>query len=726
MFLRTLARFTGAATAAVLACALSLSPAAADHVDPAPGPGNPQADDCAAGSIGFKYEPVLEGTATDGTFSVDVDIIDTAEGPTFDFTNATHDVTEVYVKGGPISNPSNHYVYDPNPVREDTGLHSPVNPSNNLYFGLSHLVFCYVLSLDIAKTADPTFTRTFPWGIEKSVTPATWDLFSGDSGTSDYEVKVTKGDAVDSDWAVSGTISIDNPNEVAATITGVTDAITGGIDAAVDCGVTFPYVLAADGSLECTYETALPDGTDRTNTATVTTSGVVRGGTATAPVDFGDPTTVVDDTIHVTDSVQGDLGAFSDDGSATYSKTFTCDDDEGTHPNTATIDETGQSDDASVTVTCHDLIVAKDASTSLTRTWTWDIDKSADQTDLVLAEGQLFNVNYEVEVSATSADSVHKVEGDIVITNPNPTRDATLTQVVDEVSDSIGADVVCPSLTVPAGDSLTCSYSADLPDGADRTNTATATLQNHDYDSAGVGTPSGTTDYSGSAPVSFAGATVTEIDECIDVTDTNVGTLGTVCAADAPETFSYTLTFGPAGPYTDVVVECGENIHDNTAAFATNDTDTTGDDTWTVTVHVACETGCTLTPGYWKTHSQRGPAPYDDNWQNLGPQEENTTFFLSGKTYYQTLKTAPAGNAYWILAHAYIAAQLNMLNGASVPASVQTAFDQATALFNAKTPAQVAALKGAQRQQWIALAGILDAYNNGVTGPGHCSEVPSG
>ena len=231
----------------------------------------------------------------------------------------------------------------------------------------------------------------------------------------------------------------------------------------------------------------------------MTTSGTVRGGTATADVDFGEPTTVVNDTINVTDSVQGDLGSFSDDGSTSYSRTFDCDGDEGTHPNTATIDETGQSDDASVTVTCHDLTVAKDASTSLTRTWSWAIDKSADQTDLLLSEGQLFNVNYEVEVSATSADSAHTVEGDIVITNPNPAQDATLTDVVDEVSDSIGATVDCPALTVPAGGSLTCSYSADLPDAADRTNTATATLQNHDYASDGTATATGTTDFSGSA-----------------------------------------------------------------------------------------------------------------------------------------------------------------------------------------------------------------------------------
>jgi hypothetical protein len=721
MFTRTVARWTGPVLAVLLTCTLSsLSPAVADHVVPVPGPANPQSDDCAAGTVGLKYEPVSDGTATDGTFSVDIDVVDTADGPTFDFSNATHDVTEVFVKGGTVSN---QYVYDPDPVRADTGLHAPINPANDKYFGLSHLIFCYALTLDISKTADPTYVRTWPWDIDKSVTPATWDLFEGDDGTSDYEVEVTKGDPVDSDFAVSGTITIEN-NNVAATITGVTDAMTGGIDAPVECGVTFPHVLAANTTLECTYETALPDGTDRTNTATVTTTGAVRGGTATAPVDFGDPTTLVNDTINVTDSVQGDLGSFNSDGSTSYSRTFDCDDDEGTHPNTATIEETGQSDDASVTVNCYDLTVAKGASTSLTRTWTWDIDKSADQTDLVLAEGQLFNVNYEVEVSATSADTAHHVEGDIIVTNPNPTLDAELTQFVDEVSDSIGASVDCPGLTVPAGGSLTCSYSTDLPDGADRTNTATATLQNHSYAPDGTATATGTTDYSGSAPVTFADATVTEIDECIDVTDTNVGTLGTVCASDAPKTFSYTLTFGPDGPYTDVVVECGDNTHDNTAAFTTNDTGTTGDDTWTVDVTVACDFGCTLTPGYWKTHSVKGPAPYDDAWANLGPQQENTTFFLSGKTYYQALWTAPQGNAYWILAHAYIAAQLNILNGASVPAAVQTAFDQATALLASRTPPQVASLKGAQRQQWITLAGILDGYNNGLTGPGHCSENP--
>ena len=41
--------------------------------------------------------------------------------------------------------------------------------------------------------------------------------------------------------------------------------------------------------------------------------------------------------------------------------------------------------------------------------------------------------------------------------------------------------VTCPSSMVPAADTLTCTYEADLPDGTTRTNTATATQQNYDF-----------------------------------------------------------------------------------------------------------------------------------------------------------------------------------------------------------------------------------------------------
>lgn len=670
--------------------------------------------------FGFKVDPPNAGTYdVDGFNTVTV----TTDGTYFDW-ESTLGMDAVIAKGGPNANV---YVYDP-PAEEfsDGHLSSPTNPNNGMPFGLSHIEFCFDYELDVEKDATTSFTRTFEWTIEKMVDPETLDLFTGDSADVEYTVSVTKTGYTDSAWAVTGTITIENNTPVDATITDVSDVVSPDIAADVECGVTFPHVVDSGETLECTYSTGLPDGTDRTNTATVTTSGAVGGGEAEADVIFGDPTTLINDTINVEDQFEDedpvDLGEFSDTGSTSYEGTFTCDGDEGTHDNTATIVETGQSDDASVTVNCHALTVTKDASTSLTRTWDWTIVKLGDQTSLLLSEGQLFTVNYEVTVDATSADSAWAVSGNIAVNNPAPI-DAELTSVSDIVSPNIAADVTCGvtfPYTLVAGGTLNCTYTADLPDATDRTNTAAATLQNYDYDSEGVGTASGTTDFNGTANVSFANATVTEVDECIDVSDTNVGVLGTVCSGDAPATFTYSLTFG-TGSEADVVLECGENTHVNTASFVTNDTGATGSDDHTVVATVACEQGCTLTPGYWKTHSIKGPAPYDDTWAQIG---ENTTFFSSGQSYYTVLWTAPGGNAYYILAHAYIAAELNQLNGASIPANVLTAYNAATTLFNTYSPAQVAALRGNSpvRAQFITLAGILDGYNNGLTGPGHCSE----
>ena len=63
------------------------------------------------------------------------------------------------------------------------------------------------------------------------------------------------------------------------------------------------------------------------------------------------PPTVVNGSVNV-DDTNGMSWLFTDSGTQTYTKTFRCDEDKGTHDNTATIRETGQSDDARVTVTC--------------------------------------------------------------------------------------------------------------------------------------------------------------------------------------------------------------------------------------------------------------------------------------------------------------------------------------------------------------------------------------
>ena len=131
--------------------------------------------------------------------------------------------------------------------------------------------------------------------------------------------------------------------------------------------------------------------------------------------------------------------------------------------------------------------------------------------------------------------------------------------------------------------------------------------------------------------------------------------------------------------------------------------------------------GCTLTQGYWKTHSSYGPAPLR---RQLGAAAErcgHAGFFGTGKTWYEVFWTPPqGGNAYLILAHQYEAALLNQLNGASVTPAVEVAMDSAEGLLtdNDIDPAP----KGGTRKTMLSLASILAAYNEGYIGPGHCSE----
>lgn len=128
--------------------------------------------------------------------------------------------------------------------------------------------------------------------------------------------------------------------------------------------------------------------------------------------------------------------------------------------------------------------------------------------------------------------------------------------------------------------------------------------------------------------------------------------------------------------------------------------------------------GCTLTIGYWKTHSALGPAAYDPTWDAKAGGD--AIFMGTSKTYMQALQTEPKGNAYYILAHQYIGAELNTLAGAAVPAEVSEAMADATALLDKYKSTMDIPKRTADRTTAIALADILDDYNNGLIGPGHC------
>ncbi|MBK8050227.1 MAG: hypothetical protein IPK16_25865 [Anaerolineales bacterium] len=129
---------------------------------------------------------------------------------------------------------------------------------------VSAAVTCW--KLDVSKDAAPTFTRTYQWQIEKSVTPAVVDLFDGEQAETNT-VAVAQTGAVDSGWAVSGNIKVVNPAPIPATLAAVSDQLSDGVNVPVDCSSL--AVPANGGQVTCTYATALPDAATRTNTATV-------------------------------------------------------------------------------------------------------------------------------------------------------------------------------------------------------------------------------------------------------------------------------------------------------------------------------------------------------------------------------------------------------------------------------------------------------------------------
>jgi hypothetical protein len=177
------------------------------------------------------------------------------------------------------------------------------------------------------------------------------------------------------------------------------------------------------------------------------------------------------------------------------------------------------------------------------------------------------------------------------------------------------------------------------------------------------------------------------------------------------------LVLGLAG-FALAGIGAGVGLATDTTGTTTTDTTTTG-----TTTTPPPEEGCTLTPGYWKTHADPSKKQFDDTWLAVGGPD--APFFTSGQTYIQVLNQDKSdGNAYYILAFQWIAAELNQEAGASISGAAAAAFADGEALLSSHTPSEIGALSGDDplRQQFISAAATLDDYNNGVIGPGHCSD----
>jgi hypothetical protein len=362
----------------------------------------------------------------------------------------------------------------------------------------------------------------------------------------------------------------------------------------------------------------------------------------------------------------------------------------------------------------HAWTVTMDANPSFKRTYQWDIEKSVSQSSVTLEEGESTQVTYSVMVTNTGfTDSDWAVNGNVNMTAGDDNITVATVDVL-VVPGSIAASETCtPALPFNLGGGpLNCAYSASLPNGDPRTAQMHAT----------------TADGGGrfvQKAFDFTNAAMTEIDECVAVTDSQAGNLGTVCVGNAPKTFTYTKTIGPFS-------ECGERTIDNTATFTTNDTGATGSSSASVDVEVLCKpptNGCTLTIGYWKNHAGFGPQA--DAVTPLLP----ITLGTAGGAKSITVTTAAlavqllsmegsndvksASNGINKLYAQLLGAKLNGANGANT-SGIAATIAAADAFLATHNSTDWAGLSDAQQAMVLGWMEDLDDYNNGLSGVEHC------
>lgn len=215
-------------------------PPSGDGIQPVVIGGNPMCSELPGGSGWTELRVNAPGngmsTHTDGFLVVDLLITNSPQGPLMDWSSNIG-VDAVYMKGG---EDGNFYLYDPEDTA-DTDLHTPINPSNGEYFGISHVNFCYdvTASVDVVKNGD-TLSKI--------------------------------GDAVDY------TITITNTGDVPLDLTSVVDTLLG--DLAAQAAANGCSTLAAGASCSFSVQRVVQAGDPDPlpNTVTVVYSGTLPTG----------------------------------------------------------------------------------------------------------------------------------------------------------------------------------------------------------------------------------------------------------------------------------------------------------------------------------------------------------------------------------------------------------------------------------------------------------------
>jgi hypothetical protein len=220
-------------------------------------------------------------------------------------------------------------------------------------------------TLCASVTANANYQIEYNWAIDKTVAPNTFDLNDTETGTSQYTVSVTKDGGTKTAW-VEGYVTVKNKGSVDTQGLAIKAnlAESGTIMASADVDTSTHPVLKPGESYTYSYKISIPadhinseSNYEVTSDVTITNYsghlGTPYGPSPSTTTKLPEPT-LINDEINVDDS-NGESWTFNEAGSKTYARTFSYKGNPtDVYTNTATIRETGQSADATVTISWHD------------------------------------------------------------------------------------------------------------------------------------------------------------------------------------------------------------------------------------------------------------------------------------------------------------------------------------------------------------------------------------
>jgi len=312
-------------------------------------------------------------------------------------------------------------------------------------------------------TADANCVREYSWEIDKSVTPDTWNISRGDSATSEYTINDNRTGYTDRAW-IEGNVTVCNGGEVATENLTVLLELRDGLPPPNDLIGTYTLDLSSNPVLDpgevgvYSYRIDLtPEQVHAGGTYKVTANVKITNHSGHLGTPFGpspSATTILPATptplyecINVSDT-NGGSWMFSDSGSVKYNVTFT---ENGTYVNTATIMETGQSANATVTVVIQASPVAPltigywkthagfngnndDVVTELLGTGIWLGTPGGEDSILVTTAEQAFRI---LQFNGAASNGINKLYAQLLAAKLNILNGAYASdEVLDMISDA--------------------------------------------------------------------------------------------------------------------------------------------------------------------------------------------------------------------------------------------------------------------------------------------------